>query len=471
MNVNKPNRREFLSAAGATVAATSGTAASLASAKSCVSPAFLQDRKPNFLYVICDQLGLDAVGAHGCTDVETPHLDRLIDAGTTFLESHSTNPVCSPARSSLMTGRMPVETGVVTNGRPIDPSCPTVGHVLESAGYDSVYCGKWHLPGPTPKREDGFRVFPARGGQGDIDDSAVSRTCEAFLRNRTGDQPYLMVASFLQPHDICFWGNHVSGRLPEGLPYPEIEGMLPELPPNLRSRPKAPAALDARNAKGRSDLQWRYYLYIYSRMVEMLDADVGRLLTALEETSQDDNTVVIFTSDHGDGRGRHEHVSKWYPYDEACKVPLSITCPDRIAARQDSTHLVSGLDIMSTICDMADVNPPERLQGRSLKPLLQQDIDVEWREFVTFDFQQQGHVLRSDQYKYVQFDGSPIEQLFDMKSDPWEMTNLYEDANYATVLADHRKMLTDYNATLRPITPTESVERSRPVRPVRPRQN
>lgn len=462
MRKTRTSRRDFLKTS---VVASGAVMASPAVA----SPAVMRERKPNFLYIICDQLGLDAIGAHGCKDVRTPYLDKLINTGTTFIESHSTNPVCSPARSSMMTGRMPDETGVITNGRPIHRSCPTVGHVLGASGYESVYCGKWHLPGAVPGPQEGFRVLPARGGQGDIDDTAISRTCEAYMRNRASSDPYLLVASFLQPHDICFWGNHVAGRLPEELPFAEIEDQLPELPPNVRSRPKAPAALDARArvSMQRTDLQWKYYLYVYHRMIEMLDADIGRLLEAVEDSGQADNTVICFTSDHGDGQGRHGHVSKWYPYDEAVKVPLSFTCPGLIDARQDTSHLASGVDIMSTLCDLAGVDGPERQQGRSLRPLLQGDANIEWRDFVYSEFQQKGRVIRSDDFKYVHFEDDPIEQLFDMKNDPWEMTNLYEDPAYADVLKDHRKMLADFRATLQPVAPTPSIEKPKPKRPAK----
>ncbi|MBC8877285.1 MAG: sulfatase-like hydrolase/transferase [Planctomycetes bacterium] len=432
---------------------------------SLAAPAIAKNRPPNFLFVICDQLGLDAIGAHGCADVHTPNLDRMIHRGTTFIESHSTNPVCSPARSSLMTGRMPVETGVITNSRPIHSSCPTIGHVLGSAGYESIYCGKWHMPGGVPRPQDGFRVLPARGGQGDIDDTAISRTCEAYLKNRSKDQPYLMVASFLQPHDICYWGNHVGQRVPDGLPFEQIRDQLPELPPNNKSRPPAPAKLDRIKFDRFSEEQWRYYLYVYARMIEMLDADVGRVLDAVEASGEADNTVILFTSDHGDGRGRHMHVSKWYPYEEAVKVPMVVACPGQVAEdHRDTSHLVSGLDVMSTMCDYAGVKSPEDVRGSSLRPLLEQK-NVTWRECVSSEHHVDGRMLRTEQYKFVHYEGDPVEQLFDMKADPWEMNNLYQDPKYATVLEDHRKLLAEFQSQLTPVEPTPSAVPPRRKRP------
>ncbi len=455
----RTSRRDFLKVGASGAAAlVTGRArqAGAAPVRKAAAP------KPNFLFILCDQLGLDAIGAHGDADVRTPNLDRLIKRGTTFLESHSTNPVCSPARSSLLTGRMTTETGVISNGRPIHQSCPNLGQWFARAGYEAIYCGKWHLPAGYQAKVPGFATLPARSGQGDLSDTAVSHACEAYIRNRGRDKPYLMIASFLQPHDICYWGNVRQLRMPRGLPFEQIRDELPKLPPNNKARPKAPQWLDRRCTNDYSDEQWRYYLYIYSRMVEMLDADVGRVLRAVEDAGQADNTVIVFTSDHGDGRGRHMHVSKWYPYDEAVKVPMILSCPGRIAENtKDTSHLVSGLDVMSTLCDFAGIKPPDHARGRSLRPLLEKK-NVTWREFVVANFGIDGRVVRSDRYKYVHFKDDPVEQLFDMKADPWETKNLYDQARYASVMKDHRKLLKDFESHLRTVEPTAG--RKRPVR-------
>lgn len=412
--------------------------------------------KPNMLFIICDQLGLDAINAHGCADVSTPNIDRLIRTGTTFMESHSTNPVCSPARSSMMTGRMPVETGVPVNGRPIHPGCPNIGQWFGRSGYETVYCGKWHLPQGYTSKMPGFTVLPAgrtAGEQGDMIDTVVSRACESYLMSREKTRPFVLVASLLQPHDICYYGNAMPGilRVPEKLCFPAIADALPALPPNHTARPAAPAGLDRiRFTRFTNDEQWRYYLYVYARMIEMLDADVGRILDALEASGQAGNTVVIFTSDHGDGRGRHGHVSKWYPYEEAVKVPLVFAWPGQIAeGHRDRTHLVSGLDIISTMCDYAGIAPPKDVRGRSLRPLLEKK-DVPWRSYVVSEFRRKGRVVRTARYKYVHFAGDPVEQLFDMKADPWEKENRYKDPRLAGVLETHRELLKEWNGIITP---------------------
>ena len=461
LSSSSPSRRRFLATgAAAATAALAGNAA----------PAAPKRRPPNFVYIVCDQLGLDAIAAHGCPDVRTPNIDRLVRNGVSFLESHSTNPVCSPARSSLFTGRMPCETGVISNTRPIHASVPNLGQWLSPRGYDAVYCGKWHLPGGYPAAIEGFTVLPVGGGQGDIVDPLVSRSCEAWLKTRTTEKPFVLVASLMQPHDICYWAIRGKELVPETLPFPQLEGKLPKLPPNHKARPKAPAALDRVRYASFSDDQWRYYIYIYYRQVEMADADVGRLMQAVDDAGLADDTIFILTADHGEGRGRHSHVQKWYPYEEGVKVPLVFACPARIRKGvQDRDHLVSGLDVMSTLCDFAGIDPPPHSLGRSLRPLLEGKA-TEWREFVVSGHHLDralkapaGYAIRTARYKFVEYTGDPVVQLFDMQADPWEMTNLAEGGKHADEVKQHRKLLAGWLARLKRVEPTPEV-RGRPRR-------
>ena len=414
-------------------------------------------KKPNVLLVICDQLGWDAMKWSGCRDVSTPNLDRLAANSVTFDRAHSPNPVCSPARSALFTGRMPVEAGVIANAREIREGLPTMGPWIADAGYDTAYCGKWHLKegwayeGGVP----GFTVLPTGNGQGALVDHTITLSCEAYLQNRkasAADKPFLLVASYMQPHDICFWAINGEYMVPSAVPFDGLQ--LPELPPNLTARPEAPADLDKlRFKRFKNDEQWRFYLYNYYRMVEMLDAEVGRLLQSLEKSGEADNTVIIFTSDHGDGRGRHGHVQKGYPYDEASRVPLMVSWPGHIAPRPtDDRHLASLLDILPTICDYAGAKPPDNLRGKSLRPLLETNsasaTAVPWRDHLIGEFRQAGRFVRTDRYKYVQFKGDPVEQLFDLREDPWETRNLYKETPLADVLARHRNLLAVHEAAM-----------------------
>ena len=460
-------RRQFIQAGAASAAA-----AALASGASAAP----KGKRPNFLFIVCDQLGLDAIAAHGCPDARTPNIDRLVARGVTFLESHSTNPVCSPARSSLFTGRMPCETGVISNTRPIHPSVPNTGQWLGQHGYDAVYCGKWHLPWGYTHEIQGFTVLPVGAGQGDLVDPLVSRSCEAYLHSRSREKPFVLVASFMQPHDICYWAIRGSQLVPEKLPFAHLADQLPKLPPNHKSQPKAPAQLARATYQGFSDDQWRYYIYIYYRQVEMVDADIGRVLDAIEAAGEADNTVIILTSDHGEGRGRHLHVQKWYPYEEGVKVPMVVSCPARMKqGLRDATHLVTGLDVMATMCDYAGIEAPPHCLGRSLRPLCEGRPNP-WRDYVVSTHHlvpdwtaTAGSMVRTARYKYVKYKGDPIEQLFDMQADAWETKNLYEDPRLAGELAAHRKLLAEWQARLKPVEPTRDF--GRPHRPkAKPKQ-
>ena len=438
-------RREFLKV---------GTGLALAGALPSESATPPAAGKPNVLLIICDQLSWNALSGHGCAWVETPNLDRLLTRGVSFVESHSTNPVCSPARSSIVTGRMPVETGVIGNSRPIHPSVPNIGQWMGERGYETIYCGKWHLPGGRPHQMAGFRVLPAGGGQGDLMDNSVARLSANFIANHSGTRPFLLISGLLQPHDICYWAIQNRDLVPPETPFDELGPPLPDLPPNNKARPPAPQKLAQCRGPAFSEAQWRYYRYIYFRQVEMLDADIGRILDALEQTGKAETTLVIFTSDHGEGGGRHSHVQKWYPYEEGVKVPLIVSYPGKVRRNVlDRDHLVSGIDIVPTICDYAGVEAPPHMRGSSLRPLLEGN-PATWRDFVSTEHHITGRMLRTARFKYVRYENDPVEQLFDMQADPWEMDNLYQQPAYASVVREHRERLDRWTEGLITVPPT-----------------
>ena len=418
------------------------------------SPPSPSSERPNFLYIIVDQLSFDAISGHGCEDVSTPNIDRLITSGVSFVNSYSTDPLCSPARSSLFTGRMASETGVVYNGKPIHQSVPNMGQWLKQGGYETVYSGKWHLPNPKPARIPGFQILetPQPGTSGLFGDRVVSRVCEGYLHNRTGDDPFLLVASYIQPHDICAKTFLV---FQQDSPYVGMEGKWPALPLNHKIYPKAPEEMDERYLGFSSDEQWKHFRYAYFRQIEMVDLEIGRVLDALDASPYRDNTVVIFTSDHGESAGCHGNAGKNTPYQEAVKVPLVLSCPSRMdSGRFDRSHLVSGLDIMKTVCDYSGLNAPKGTHGRSLRPLVEGLGTQVWREFIVSEFKRYGRMVCTQDFKYVKFGDEPTEQLFDMKNDPWETRNVYEDVRYSDILKEHRGLLEGWESQLAVVEPT-----------------
>jgi choline-sulfatase len=404
---------------------------------------------PSFLFVIADQLSMDAVTAHGNRFVRTPNLDRLARAGVSFRDSYTTYPLCSPARSSMFTGRMPSETGVITNGLPIRAEIPNLGQWLGGRGYEAVYAGKWHVPNSYTGDIPGFTVLPGGfTGQGHMGDAAVSRACQAWLHNRSSQSPFLLVASLLQPHDICAWvSSHTREAAWERMA--EIPAPMPPIPANFEYDQTEPRAMRSERRPKWSEKQWRYYLWSYYRHVEMVDAEIGRLLDALEDTGRAQNTVVIMTSDHGEGSGHHQMVLKNYLYDEAAKVPLFVSWPGQTpAGKQDTAHLVSGIDIAPTICDYAGVAAPPDVTGRSLRPLVE-GRNVQWREMVAAEVARGGRMVRTSECKYIVYPNDPVEQLFDWKTDSGETRNLASDSRHARALEAHRRLLKDWEGRLK----------------------
>ena len=445
-------RRQFvrLGAAGAVAVAASPVFG---------APAAGGGARPNILVVITDQQHAATISARGCPHIHTPALDRLCARGVHFDHSYSAYPLCSPARSAVFSSRMPSETGVYRNGRPIHPSIPNLGQWFrKQTDYETVYTGKWHLPSSFTHNVPGFNVLTAGvGGQGNLGDASTSRACEAFLRNRTGTTPFLLVCSLFQPHDICQWLrlNQVD---PGTLRYPQLEPELPPLPPNFELRSPEPAIVASRRDgnepgvhKGKwSPLHWRYYMWAYYRHVEMVDAEFGRVLRALEETGLDQETLVIFTSDHGEGLAHHQMVRKNFLYDEAARVPLIASWPGHLPGGTRDTRLVSGLDIVPTACHYAGVAPPQRALGTSLHTLFEDDAEAS-RPFITAEVaDNRGRMIRTPRHKYVAYRDEPIEQLFDMQADPGETKNLARSSGHASLLADHRRMLREWEPRLRP---------------------
>lgn len=420
--------------------------------------------RPNILLILTDQQHADTIGALGQPHVHTPAIDELVRGGTSFRQSYCANPVCSPSRSSLFTSRTTSETGVWVNGRSIRPEFPTMGAHFREAGYDTAYAGKWHVPACYPNSIDGFRVLSSGiGHQGTVSDPLVTDGCVNYLHRRDASEPFLMVASYMQPHDICEWLR--LNRVDSGtLPYPELTDDLPPLPDNFASIPEPLPEAIAKKHNGLeprygnwSETHFRYYMWSYLRHVEMVDVEVARLLAALDATGVREDTVVLFTSDHGEGMANHAMTRKGFLYDESVRVPFVVDWPGR--ARSDAVDdatLVSGLDVFPTLCDAAGIDAPQGAKGISLLPAIEGgQVD---RPLVAAECSSNTEqMIRTERYKYIAYKDDPVEQLFDMQADPGETRNLSVDASHADVLAEHRGLLREWigGLDLAPDMPSE----------------
>lgn len=440
------NRRDFLKTAAASSALSAAGRAAAASSK--------KDR-PNILFLNVDQLSIRAIGGYGCPEVNTPNIDRLMRNGYSVRRSYAVDPVCGPARSAWQTGRMSSEHGVLTNGHKIEPSIPDMGQWLRGAGYRTYHTGKWHVVG-RPVHDSYYVLSHGTRATGENGDAPVTRSVAGFLESYRETAPFLLVCGLMNPHDICWWlAQHngtaeVPAALKDDLPplafnfgnaQPECEYMTKMRNYNF----------DARNLKVWSDDMWRLYRWAYYRYVEMVDAYVGSILTALENSPHYQNTLLIFSSDHGDVHGAHKGmITKGEFYEEAVGVPFVCSFPGKIQGGVlDEESLVSGYDLLPTVCDYAGVEPPPHQRGLSLRPMLEHGEKPE-REAVFGEVWIKGRMVRTARYKFIRYYESQTEMLFDMDDDPGELINLAVRPEYAPVLKRHRKLQDEFEESLIP---------------------
>ena len=407
--------------------------------------------QPNILLIITDQQFAGAMSCAGNDDLITPAMDGLAASGVRFDRAYCTYPLCTPSRVSMFSGKMPHELDVVDNHVEWsdEDRLQTLGHVMSAQGYTCGYAGKWHAP--SIAMDDGFG-FEAISG---FDDNQVAQQCERFFTKRS-NRPFFLVASFDNPHNICEWSR--SEALPWG-PIPEVLRLeeCPNLPANFGIPPFEPQAMRLYQqslpiidfVKEYSLEQWRRYRYAYYRLIEKVDYEITKILDGLREASLERDTLVIFTSDHGDMNGAHQLIQKSVLYDESVRVPLIISWLGKTVRGVDTSHLVSnGLDLFPTICDYAGAEVPDELRGRSLRPLLEGKSVDDWREFLVSEtcFSQgkrnDGRMVVTDRYKYSVFTwGNYREQLIDLENDPGEMVNLAVENKHDYFLSEHRQFL------------------------------
>jgi len=395
--------------------------------------------------------------------VHTPALDALAAGGVRFGQSYCASPVCSPSRAALITGRMPHETGVNYNMGHLNPDVRTIGQVFRDAGYECAWTGKWHVPSnyvePGSSEIPGFDILPLtptpkRPFMGDDTDASVANSAVEFFR-KPHDRPFVLNVSILNPHDICYYlmGTRQWPKAPSldvAPPLPQNFAVASDEPEFVRLRRNALVyGAEIAHTKNWTEADWRNYLYVYYRMVERADAQVGRVLKALDEAGLARNTLVLFTADHGEGLAEHHWVVKLSLYENPAKVPLVIRYPGVIPPGSvDRDHPVSGIDVMPTVCDYAGLPAPAQTRGQSLRTIIERPKSP-WREFVVSELATDpqrpeviGRMVRTARYKYIAYSiGKDNEQFFDLETDPGEMHNLAADPAAGEQIQHHRALL------------------------------
>jgi arylsulfatase A-like enzyme len=294
-------------------------------------------------------------------------------------------------------------------------------------------------------------------GLGEITDEPLGDAAARHLSRRISE-PFLMVASFHNPHDICNLP-----QKPSAYPPPANLESAPPLPDNFAVSPREPEFItDARTRTSYGNEialttdfthdDWRNYLHHYYRMVEKVDNEVGKLLDALESRGYDQDTWIIFTSDHGDGAAAHQWAAKLSLYQESVNVPFILThFGQEPNGMVNDRHLVSGLDILPTFLDLAGMEIPPEIQGKSLNSLLV-NPDTTWREYLVTelaidpqDTTVAGRMITNGRYKYMIYSyGARNEQLFDLQNDPGETRNLANNSAYSGIRSVLRRELKEW---------------------------
>jgi arylsulfatase A-like enzyme len=427
--------------------------------------------RPDILFIMTDHTSARALASG--TGCRTPNLDALAADGRTFNRCYTTHAICSPARASLMTGTYPSTHGIwdCTHTQPknwvrlLPDQPPFFSSYLAEAGYRTGYFGKWHVE-PTGKLENfgwqeydhtssaGLKADPARPqvslpkeGYRDYRPAGVCTTPDPrhpafergidFIRRAAASEtPFCCFVSASEPHD----------------PYIAPEAFLNLY--NLDTIPLSPSLHDDNADKpevvrrmhaiweGLSDADWRRLTASYWSLISFLDAEVGRLIRALKESGRYDNTIIVFTSDHGDMMGAHGLCAKGVgtAYEEVYNIPLILRAPGARTGVADGDSVVSMVDLGPTLLDLCLARDLPGAQGRSLKPVLEDRHNpADWREaYAEFYGQRYVYTQRltwHGDWKYV-FSPGGCDELYNLVEDPFERRNLAADPAFRPVLLD-----------------------------------
>lgn len=449
-------------------------------------------KRPNILFIMSDDHAYQAISAYGSKVNKTPNIDRIAREGMRFDRAFVTNSICGPARAVIMTGKYSHLNGFVRNGNTFNGEQQTVSKLLQQSGYQTAVVGKWHLKS-TPIGFDHFHILIGQGPyynptmktpSGNVKHVGYTTeiiTDEAlkYLKDvRDQDQPFFLMYQHKAPHRN--WQpskTHISkydGQTiaePATL-YDDYKGrssaaskqamtVATHLTPNdLKLVPQRGLteqqtkywneaygpkneAFEKSNLTGKELIQWKYQRYVkdYLRCIDSVDDNVGRILDYLDESGLADNTIVIYTSDQGWYLGEHGWYDKRWMYEESFRTPLIVRWPKHIKPGSTNKDLVMNLDFAETFLDIAGAKIPADMQGQSLKPIFGDQTPTDWRTSVYYHYYEfpgahsvaKHYGVRTDRYKLIHFYENKEWELFDLQTDPHELTSVYDDPKYQEI--------------------------------------
>lgn len=439
--------------------------------------------RPNLLIIMTDEHNFRTLGCYrdqlskeqalmwGPEVVKTPQIDSLAKGGALFTSMYSSTPVCSPSRSSMFTGLYPQNTPIHSNNLIMDVNIPTLGTVLSKEGYSTGYCGKWHLsgdakPGWEPLPRYGFkdnRYMFNRGhwkklgfnsdGSPKVDatdkkdkpnydlnnaddtsfttDWLTDRTLDFIEKNK--QNPFCYVVSYPDPHGPD------KVREPYNELFSKIKFDLPRTF-NKEVKPGEPKWTHPQIKKNKNMDMGQYY-----GMVKCIDDNIGRIIKKLKKENLFDNTIIVFSSDHGDLCGEHCRLNKGVPYEGSAKIPFIVHYPNGVQANQVIDQAANTTDWMDTFLHLMNVQNKPKVEGRNLTPLLNGEAS-DWKDitFVRSTGEIKGWVAAfTDRYKLIlDTEGKPW--MIDMKTDPDELINVIESPEYKHIIKNLAQELKDY---------------------------
>jgi arylsulfatase A-like enzyme len=383
-------------------------------------------RKPNLLFIFTDEQRCDTLAAYGNSKIFMPNLNRLADESFVFERTYVTQPVCTPSRASLLTGLYPHSHGLTENNLSLNEAVPCLPELMSDRNYAISYHGKWHLgdeifaqhgfpefvsvedayiehysAGRDPAARSSYHHFleeqgyrPQNGSRFRRDEvmrlpeaagkpAFLAQTASRFIREHTAD-PFLLFVNFLEPH-MPFTSPRDGQYDPAEIDLPaNFEARLgPDTPLKTRLFEQAYAELGL-GLPLKTETDWRRMIANYWGLCSLVDTNAGKILDTLDECGLRDDTIVVFTSDHGDMMGSHHLIAKCVQFEEAVRVPFLLRLPDQRQGRKISRG-VSQIDMVPTLLDLLGQPIPGHLQGQSLRPVFEgrperppEDIFIEW---------------------------------------------------------------------------------------------
>lgn len=445
------------------------------------------NKKPNILFIVTDDQRFDTIHALGNSEIITPNLDRLAARGTSFVRAHiaggTCGAVCMPSRAMILSGRNPFHLEEL--GGNIPQEHKTLAETFRNNGYETIGLGKWHNGCPAYARSftQGAKIF--FGGMWDhwnvptcrfdptgkydnvinfvvdfySDNHPQQQHCDEFdpgkhsstlltdaaielLRDNVHkENPFFMYLAYLAPHD------------PRTMPDSFREMYDPEkitLPPNFQeiidtNYPLMVHRDESLAAYPRDEKEIRRHIAEYFAMITHLDYEIGRLLDALHESGEEDNTVIVFTGDNGLAVGQHGWLGKEDIYEHGVRIPLIMAGPG-IAENRRNDAYVYLYDIFPTLCEKVGIEIPSSVDGKSFAHLLDGEHGDSFREELYLIFDKFVRGVKDDNYKLIEYRNGDGEEdkwtfLYDIKNDPWETKNLATDEKYKDKVEEMREKI------------------------------